>query len=90
MKKYLTPINIIFFLWGLILQAVSWFYPDYTRYYLCLSIIISIPFAIASFIKQKKKDKIEGTKEFQASIYRMLIMAVVLGIMYFITYQNHI
>lgn len=45
---------------------------------------------IINLIKQKKKDKMEGTKEFQSSIYRMLIMAVVLGIMYFITYQNHI
>ncbi|KOP38978.1 hypothetical protein DBB36_20975 [Flavobacterium sp. WLB] len=90
MKKYLTPINIIFVLWGLILQAVSWFYPDYTRYYLYISIIVIIPFAIVSFIKQKEKDRIEGTKEFQASIYRMLFMAVILGIMYFVTYQNHI
>ncbi|CAC9976025.1 hypothetical protein [Flavobacterium panici] len=75
---------------GVILQAVSWFYPDYTRYYLYISIIVIIPFAIVTFIKQKEKDRIEGTKEFQASIYRMLFMAVVLGVMYFVTYQNHI
>jgi len=45
---------------------------------------------IIDLIKQRKKDKVEGTALFQASIYRMLIMAVVLGLFFFITQQNYV
>jgi len=90
MKKYSTTINIIFFLWGLLLLAVSSFYPEYVRYYLYFSIIVIIPIMIIDLIKQRKKDKVEGTALFQASIYRMLIMAVVLGLFFFITQQNYV
>jgi predicted permease len=89
-KEYITPINIIFILWGLILQTISWFYPDYTRYYLYLSIIVLIPFTVFKMIKQRKEDKLNDTREFQASIYRMLIMAAVLVVFYFLTHQKHI
>jgi 4-hydroxybenzoate polyprenyltransferase len=90
MKKYITPLNIAFFIWGPILIAISSFYPDYTRYYLYLSIIVIIPVAVFNLIKQKKQDKLNNTTEFQSSIYRMLIMAVLLVVFFFITKQNPI
>lgn len=90
MKKYITPINIAMFLWGLILITISEVYRDYTRYFLYLSIIIVIPLIIVNMIKQRKEDKINNTKEFQASIYRMLIMAVMLAVFFFITKQYYI
>jgi heme O synthase-like polyprenyltransferase len=90
-KKYITPINIVFFLWGLILLIISEVYRDkYTKYYLYFSIIIIIPFMIVNLIKQRKEDKIKGTTMFKSSIYRMLIMAVLLVVVFFITKQNQI
>lgn len=89
-KKYITQTNIILFLWGPILIAISSFYPDYTRYYLYLSIIVLIPFTVFKIIKQRKEDKLNGTKEFQSSIYRILFVAVVMVVFYFLTKQNHI
>ncbi|KQX00672.1 hypothetical protein ASC72_07305 [Flavobacterium sp. Root420] len=90
MKKYITPINIAVLLWGLLLLVISGFYPDYTRYYLYLSIIVIIPVAIFNLIKQRKQDKLNNTTEFQTSIYRMLFMAVLLIVFFFITRQNNI
>ncbi len=89
-KKYTTPLNIIFFLWGVILLAVSWFYPDYTRYYLYLSILIIIPVATAHLMKERRMDKINNTTDFKSSIFRMLILALVLVVIFFITKQNHL
>lgn len=89
MKKYITPTSIIF-LWGLILVAVSLLFPEYTRYYLYLSIIVIIPIAVISLIKQRREDKINDTALFKSSMYRMLFMAVVLGVFFFIIKQNHI
>lgn len=88
-KKYVTPTSIIF-LWGLILVAIPLLSPEYTRYYLLLSIIVIIPTAIISLIKQRKEDKLNDTTEFQSSIYRMLFMAVILGVFFFITKMNYI
>jgi len=88
-KEYITPTNIAFFLWGLILLVLSGFYPDYTRYYLYLSIVVIIPVVIFSMIKQRREDKIKGTKEFQSSLYRMLFVAFVMIVFYFITKQNY-
>jgi predicted Na+-dependent transporter len=90
MKKYITPISIAMFLWGLILITISEVYRDYTRYFLYLSIIIVIPLIIVNMIKQRKEDKINNTKEFQASIYRMLIMAVMLAVFFFMTKQYYV
>lgn len=90
MKKLIKPIYIVIFLWGLILNSISWFYPDYTRYYLILSIIVITPLAIIEMIKMKKEDKLNETTLFKEAIYRMLIMSVVLGIIFVITKQNHI
>lgn len=90
MKKYITPISIAMFLWGLILITISEVYRDYTRYFLYLSIIIVIPLIIVNMIKQRKEDKINNTKEFKASIYRMLIMAVMLAVFFFMTKQYYV
>jgi len=88
MKEYTRPINIAIFLWGLLLLTMSELFPHYVRYYLYLSIIVIIPVAIFNLIKQRKQDKINNTTEFQSSIYRMLIMAVLLVAFFFLTKQN--
>lgn len=87
-KKYVTPTTITL-LWGLILVTITLLYPEYTRYYLYLSIIIMIPLAIIHLIKQRKEDKLNDTKEFQSSIYIMLFMAVVLVVFFLITKMNY-
>lgn len=90
-KKYITQTNITLFLWGPILMAISWFYPDYARYYLYLSIIVLLLVMVFKIIKQRKDDKLNDTREFQASIYKMFFMVVVaLIVFFFITKQNHI
>ncbi|QOG01009.1 hypothetical protein [Flavobacterium sp. MDT1-60] len=90
MKKTIRPINVVFFLWALILIAVTGFYPEYKRDYLWLSLIVIIPVIIIDFIKKKKEDKLNDTTEFQSSIYRMLIMGVMLLVFFLITKQNDI
>jgi len=88
MKKYITQTNITLFLWGPILLVISQYYPDYTRYYLYLSIIVMITFMVLKMIKQRKEDKLNDTQEFQASIYKMFfMMLVVLIVFFFITKQ---
>ncbi len=88
MKKYITPLNIAFFLWGLVLVTISQLNPEYTRYFLYLSIIVIIPIAIINMIKMKNEDKRNGTMLFQKSVYRMLFMAILLGFVFFISKQN--
>lgn len=83
-------INILLLLWGLIFVVISAFFREYVRYYLYLSIIIIIPIMILNIIRQRREDKLNGTKIFQASIYRMLIMVALLLVFFFITKQNHI
>jgi hypothetical protein len=87
-KKYITPTNIGIFLWGLILIAISGIFPDYTRYYLYFSIIVIIPIAIINLLKQRKEDKLNGSTIFQTSIYRMLIIGLMLLVFFFIVKQN--
>ncbi|TDP03035.1 hypothetical protein [Flavobacterium sp. 245] len=89
-RKIITPVNTIFFFWGLVLLTFSESYPQYTRYYLYSSIVAILPIMIFDLRKQRKEDKQNGIVKFQSAIYRMLIMAVMLGIAYFITKQNHI
>lgn len=88
-KKYITPIKIISYLWTLLLVFISNQYSEYSRYYLWLSIPIMIPFMIYNLIKQRRDDQINGTTMFKSSIYRMLIMAVILMVFFFITQQSH-
>lgn len=89
MKKYLTLPNIIIFFWGPILVTISLLYSEYTRYYLYLSIGLLIPIIIFSMIKQRREDKLNDTKKFQSSIYRMLFMAVILGVFFLFTRTNY-
>ncbi|KAF2337071.1 hypothetical protein [Flavobacterium daemonense] len=89
-KKIITPVNTIFFFWGLVLVTFSESYPQYTRYYLYASILVILPIMIFNLIKQRKEDKQNRTTNFESSILRMLILAGLLGIMYFITKQNYL
>lgn len=89
-KKIVTPVNVIFLFWGLVLVTFSESYPQYTRYFLYASILFILPVMIVNLVKQRKEDKQNGTIKFQSAVYRMLFMAALLVIMYFITKQNHI
>jgi hypothetical protein len=90
MEKITTPIKIVFFLWAVILIAVTGFYPEYKRYYLWLSLIVIIPAIIIDLLKKRKDDKLNDTKEFQSSLYRMLFVGGLLFVFFLITKQNHI
>jgi len=47
-----------------------------------------ITFMVLKMIKQRKEDKLNDTKEFPASVYKMFfMMAVVLIVFFFITKQ---
>lgn len=83
MEKYITQTNITLFLWGPILLVISRFYPDYTTYYLYLSIIVMIAFMVLKMIKQRKEDKLNNTQEFRASVYKMFFMMLVALIVFF-------
>ena len=87
MKKKIKSINIVFLLLGLLLIAISIFSPEYTRHFLYFAIIVMTPVIIVNMIKQRKEDKLKNTKTFEASIYRMLIMSVVLFAFFVITMQ---
>ncbi|WP_035643860.1 hypothetical protein [Flavobacterium sp. ASV13] len=89
-KKIVTPVNVIFLFWGLVLVTFSESYPQYTRYFLYASILFILPVMIVNLVKQRKEDKQNGTIKFQSAVYRIIFMAVLLVIMYFITKQNHI
>jgi hypothetical protein len=88
MKQLITPVNIAFFLWGLVLVIIAQLHPEYTRYFLYLSIIVIIPVTVINMIKMKREDKRNGTMLFRTSIYRMLFMAILLGFVFFMTKLN--
>ncbi|WP_134145260.1 hypothetical protein [Flavobacterium sp. 270] len=90
MKKYFSSLNIVLLLWFLIYILISNIYSDYTMYYFYLSLPIIILILIFDLVKQKKEDKLNHTNSFSSSIYRMLIMAVLLGVFFFITKHDHI
>ncbi|WP_294961794.1 hypothetical protein [uncultured Flavobacterium sp.] len=90
MKKVLKPGFIAIFLWGIGLLLINQSYHEYVRYYLYLSLIVIFPFMVWNLTKEWKKDKVEETKEFRTSIFRMLIMMAFMIIVFFITRQNHI
>lgn len=90
MKKVLKPGFIAIFLWGIGLLLINQSYREYVRYYLYLSLIVIFPFMVWNLTKEWKKDKVEETKEFRTSIFRMLIMMAFMIIVFFITRQNHI
>ncbi|WP_217341310.1 hypothetical protein, partial [Flavobacterium sp. A45] len=74
---------------GLLLVFISNEYSEYSRYYLYGSITIMIPFMISNLIKQRREDQLNGTTMFKSSIYRMLIVAVMLVVFFLITKQNY-
>lgn len=90
MKKYISPLNLIFLLWGILLLTISGFFRDYVRSYLYLSIATVTLYIILDVSKQRKNDKAERIKKLSESVNRMMIMAVVLIIMFAITKQNYI
>ncbi|KRD57734.1 hypothetical protein ASE40_15330 [Flavobacterium sp. Root935] len=90
MKKYISHLNIIFLLWGILLLTILGFFRDYVRSYLYLSIAMVTLYIILDVSKQRKNDKAERIKKLSESVNRMMIMAVVLIIMFAITKQNHI
>lgn len=90
MSRFNKLINLIFLLWGIPLLLIANLYGEYVRYYLYLSILIALPIAIWNLLQKRKNDKINDTKEFRHAIYRMLIMAVIMIIIFFVTKQNHI
>jgi hypothetical protein len=49
---------------------------------------IMIPTVIFKMIKQKKIDRIDGTKEFKNSLYRMSFLIVLSLIFFYLTEQN--
>ncbi|WPO77979.1 hypothetical protein [Flavobacterium sp. KACC 22761] len=89
-KKIVTPVNVIFLFWGLVLLTFSESYPQYTRYYLYMSILVILPIIIFDMMKQRKQDKQNGTAKFQSAIFRMFIMAILLVIAYLVTRQNYL
>jgi|GEM_PF-1095304 len=90
MKKYISPLNLISLLWGILLLTISGFFRDYVRSYLYLSIATVTLYIILDVSKQRKNDKAERIKKLSESVNRMMIMAVVLIIMFAITKQNYI
>ncbi|PJJ07100.1 hypothetical protein CLU83_0244 [Flavobacterium sp. 1] len=88
-KKHITPVNVIIYLWIFMLVFISKEYSEYYRYFLYLSIPLLIPFMIFNLIKQRREDQLNGTAMFKSSIYRMLIISVILIVFFFITEQNH-
>jgi uncharacterized membrane protein len=89
-KKHITPVNIAVYLGLLTHLAISEVYGnEYARYFMYFLITIIIPNVIFNLIKERREDKLNSTTLFQASIYKMLIMAVVLVIFFFITKQNY-
>ena len=89
-KKILTPATIAIFFWGIGLLLINQYYYEYVRYYLYISILVIFPFMVWNLIKQWRKDRVEETKEFRSSIFRMLIMVGVMILIFYVTKQNHI
>lgn len=89
-KKYITTTTVILFVWIPMQFLISQFYPNYTRYFTYLSIIVMISVMIFDLIKQWKEDKINDTTEFQALLYKFLFMIVLLTSCFFILKQNYI
>lgn len=64
MKKYITVVNVVFFLWGIVYILISEFFRDYVRGYLYLSIAVIIPFMIWDLIKKEKETRLREQKTY--------------------------
>ncbi|SMO49027.1 hypothetical protein SAMN06265220_1011195 [Flavobacterium nitrogenifigens] len=89
-KRIFTPATIAVHFWGIGLLIINEYYYEYLRFYLYVSILLIIPIALWNLVQKRKKDTVEETQEFKSSIYRMLFMAIVMIVIFFITRQNHI
>jgi len=90
MKKKYMPSIIISLLWVLS-QVMDYIYErKYTLYFFYLFLILVIPVIIFTMVKQRKEDKLNNTTEFKFSMYRMLFIALILIVIFFVTKQNHI
>lgn len=87
-KKHFTPKTIIL-LWGFTLLFILNNYNEYVKYFLILSLPVIIPLLIFNLIKQRREDQINNTTLFKSTIYRMLIVAVILVAFFFISKQNY-
>ncbi len=89
-KKHITLVHITFFLGLLTHLAISEVYGnEYARYFMYFLITIITPRVIFNLVKERREDKLNSTTLFQASIYKMLIMSVVLVIFFLLTKQNY-
>ena len=89
LKQYITLSGVISFSLILMSFLVSFIYPEYTRYFYYVAIIIMIPFIIVDLIKKRKEDKIEGTQHFKLSIYNILIAAAIMGVLVFLIHSDY-
>lgn len=87
MKKYIPSISITLVL--ISCQVLGLIYREYSTSCLYLGLILITPIVIFSMIKQRKEDKLNGTKNFQTSITGLLIAQVIFGVCYFILMQNY-
>jgi len=87
MKKYIPSISITLIL--ISCQVLGLIYREYTTSFLYLGLILITPIVIFSMIKQRREDKLNGTKNFQTSITGLLIAQVIFGVCYFILMQNY-
>jgi len=87
MKKYIPSISITLVL--ISCQVLGLIYREYSTSFLYLGLILITPIVIFSMIKQRKEDKLNGTKIFQTSITGLLIAQVIFGVCYFILMQNY-
>jgi len=87
-KKYITLPSFVTLFCIIILWTISLTFPEYSRYFLYLSILVLIPFIIIDLIKKRKEDKNDGTGNFKFSVYNILISVAILGILFFVISKN--
>ncbi len=85
MKKYIPSISITLVL--ISCQVLGLIYRKYSTSFLYLGLILITPIVILSMIGLRKEDKLNGTKEFQSSLYRLLFIGVAMLVIYFVTIQ---
>lgn len=87
-KKYITLPSFVTLFCIIILWTISLTFPEYSRYFLYLSILVLIPIIISDLIKKRKEDKNDGTENFKFSVYNILISVAILGILFFVISKN--
>jgi len=87
-KKYITLPSFITLFCIIINCVIALTFPEYTRYFLYVSILVLIPFIIVDLIKKRKEDKNNDTENFKFSVYNILISIVILGVLFFVINNN--